>query len=94
MDAFFTRRRLFSFVIIGILFVIGCTRISSTELGGGLIPAVDGVNTFDTVFNVTTDSYDDKDTIRLYKSDNHVLGVINNDPIFGKLPLIYARGKR
>ena len=55
MDAFFTRRRLFSFVIVGILFVVGCTRISSTELGGGLIPAVDGVNTFDTVFNVTTD---------------------------------------
>lgn len=84
MDAFFTRRRLFSFVIIGVVFVLGCTRISSTELGGGLIPAVDGVNTFDTVFNVNTDTYDDRDTIRIYKSDTHVLGVINNDPLFGK----------
>jgi hypothetical protein len=84
MDAFFTRRRLFSLVIVGFLFILGCTRISTTELGGGLIPIVDGVNTFDTLFNVNTDTYEDKDSIRIYKSDNHVVGVINNDPLFGK----------
>jgi hypothetical protein len=33
---------------------------------------------------VITDTYDDQDTIRVYKSDTHALGVINNDPIFGK----------
>jgi hypothetical protein len=84
MDAFFKRRGLYFLSFILFIFFLGCTRINSTDIGSGLIPAADGVTTLDTVFNVITDTYDDQDTIRVYKSDNHSLGVITNDPIFGK----------
>jgi hypothetical protein len=61
----------------------GCTRITTTDVGSGLIPPVDGITTLDTTFSVITDSYEDLDTIRVYKSDTHVLGAITNDPLFG-----------
>ena len=84
MDSFFTMRRILLLAVVMLVFSQSCTRISSTDIGSGLIPAVDGVNTFDTTFSVITDSYDDLDTVRVYKSDNHVLGAITNDPLFGK----------
>jgi len=49
-----------------------------------LIPAVDGVTTLDTLLDVVTDNFDELDTIRVYKTDNHVVGAITNDPLFGK----------
>lgn len=61
-----------------------CTRITNTEIGSGLIPAVDGVNTFDTTMQVITDSFDETDTTRIYKQDIHTLGTIFNDPMFGR----------
>jgi hypothetical protein len=70
-----------------VFWVIGnsaCTRITSTELGAGLIPGVDGVNTLDTTLDVITDNFIDPDTARIYKTDNHVLGAITNDPLFGR----------
>lgn len=65
-----------------------CKRINeATELGGGLIPPVDGINTFDTLINVQT--FNDTfgmvtDSQRLDKNQEFFLGVINNDPFFGK----------
>ena len=84
MDSFFTMRKLLvcSFAIA--LIFSGCTRITTTDVGSGLIPPVDGITTLDTTFSVITDSYDDLDTIRVYKSDTHVMGAITNDPLFGK----------
>jgi len=84
MDSFFTMRRILVLALVMLVFSQSCTRVSSTDIGSGLIPAVDGVNTFDTTFSVITDSYEDLDTVRVYKSDNHVLGAITNDPLFGK----------
>ncbi|MES2005058.1 MAG: DUF4270 family protein [Bacteroidota bacterium] len=84
MHSFFTLRRIFISGVILMAFVTGCTRISSTDLGGGLIPAIDGVITKDTILDVITDSFDDLDSARIYRSDNHLLGNITNDPIFGK----------
>ncbi len=63
--------------------IVACTRISSTELGGELIPTIDGVNTFDTTLELITDSFEESDTTRIYKTDAHVLGILSNDPIFG-----------
>jgi hypothetical protein len=73
-------------ILILVFFVtaISCTRITSTELGAGLIPSVDGVNTFDTTMEVITDSFDETDSTRIYKQDLHVLGAITNDPLFGR----------
>ena len=60
-----------------------CTKITNTAIGSGLIPPVDGVNTKDTVVDVVTKNQS-FDTVAVGFSDNHVLGYISNDPVFGK----------
>jgi hypothetical protein len=72
---------------VAILFS-ACRRINeATELGGGLIPPVDGINTFDTLLNVQ--AFNDTfglatDSQYLSKNEEYFLGRINNDPFFGK----------
>jgi hypothetical protein len=84
MHSFFTLRRIFISAIVLIAFFSGCTRISSTDIGAGLIPPIDGVITKDTLLDVVTDSFDDLDSARLYSADNHLVGAITTDPLFGK----------
>lgn len=72
------------FSIVLLTTIASCTRITSTDIGAGLIPAVDGVNTFDTIVTVETNTFLDTDTARIYRYDNQVLGAITNDPLFGK----------
>lgn len=84
MHSFFTLRKTLFVCVLFLISAVGCTRLTSTELGGGLIPPIDGVITKDTILDVLTDTYDDPDTLRIYKGDNHLVGVINNDPLFGK----------
>jgi Domain of unknown function (DUF4270) len=81
----------FSFIaiitMVAILFS-GCKKLNeSTDLGGGLIPPVDNINTFDTSISVLT--YNDTlkfmyDSARLGTADEFFLGKINSDPFFGK----------
>ena len=81
----------FSFIAIvasvAILFS-ACRRINeATELGGGLIPPVDGINTFDT--SISLQCFNDtfglaNDSQYLSKNEEFYLGRINNDPFFGK----------
>ncbi len=65
-----------------------CRKINdATELGGDLIPPVDNITTFDTLIDVQ--AYNDtfglvNDSQRLSRSDEHFLGLINNDVLFGK----------
>ena len=63
-----------------------CTKIESTTIGSGLIPSVDGVNTLDTTFEVVTNSYINPaaDSAKVNRYDDQIIGVINNDPLFGK----------
>jgi len=70
------------FAFIGIVLVASCTRISTTEIGTGLIPPVDGVNTFDTVIEVSTENFV-SDSMRVSVDMEHALGYITNDPLFG-----------
>jgi hypothetical protein len=84
MHSFFTLRRIFIFCIGFTAFFSACTRISSTDVGAGLIPPIDGVITKDTLIDLVTDTFDDPDSVRVFKSDDHILGAITNDPIFGK----------
>ena len=69
------------FLLVGSLF-FSCTKITTTDIGSGLIPPVDGVITKDTVLDVVSKntSYD---TVAVGISDNHVLGYVD-DAIFGK----------
>ena len=75
-----------------------CTKIDTTNLGGGLIPAVDNVNTFDTIINIVANNFDSiqypKGCATIYPTDDHVLGYIGNDPYFGTtLATIYTELK-
>ncbi|HEX8334493.1 MAG TPA: DUF4270 family protein, partial [Segetibacter sp.] len=65
-------------------FLYSCTKIQSTDIGTGLIPTIDGVITKDTSLVVITTTREDSSLTRVYKSDDHVIGVINNDPLFGR----------
>jgi len=71
-----------------------CKKINeATELGGDLIPPVDNITTFDTT--LTVQAFQDlftldgaggtlPDSIRSLSTDVQYLGLINNDPLFGK----------
>jgi hypothetical protein len=75
------------FSIAFISFFSSCKKINEgTTLGGGLIPAVDNITTFDTTLEV--EAYNDlftltNDSVRLTGSEIHYLGNITNDPLFG-----------
>ena len=73
----------FSFFLLLTLVFSACTRISTSELGLGLLPSLDGVVTKDTTFDVETQTIDYPDSLRIYGNDEHVLGSITNDPMFG-----------
>lgn len=76
--------------IIAILAIAfsSCKKINeSTELGGGLIPPVDNINTFDT--SLTVQAFQNifgtgNDSQYVAKNDEYFLGKINSDPLFGK----------
>ncbi len=76
-------------LIIGILIsLISCRKINeATTLGGGLIPIVDNIYTFDTTLEVQAfnDTFSIATDTTLYdNSFIHFLGQINSDPFFGK----------
>jgi hypothetical protein len=68
--------------IISIL--ISCTKIENTEIGAGLIPPVDNINTFDISLNTVTENLLDTGAVFPFRTDNLALGRISNDPLFGK----------
>ncbi len=71
-----------------LLLIISCSRINeSTNLGAGVIPAIDGITTFDTT--LTVEAYNDiftgmTDSGFVSINDDHILGNISNDPLFGR----------
>lgn len=61
-----------------------CKKINeATELGGGLIPPIDNINTFETFLDIETDNLLFSDTTKVYFNDDLVVGYIGNDPEFG-----------
>lgn len=78
-------RKFFLIASAIIFYIVGCTKIESTTIGSGLIPPVDGVNTFDTVLDVYTNTFLDSLGFgaKIYRGDDHIIGIINNDNVFG-----------
>lgn len=71
------------FCIVTILTVEqSCQKIDTTTLGVGLIPAVDDVNTLDTILDIITNNYLLPDSTAISRGENHALGILN-DPEFG-----------
>lgn len=70
-------------ITIILAFEQSCQKIDTTTLGLGLIPAVDNINTFDTILEVSTNNYFSPDSTAISRNDNHALGILE-DPEFGK----------
>ncbi len=65
------------------LFTWNCTKLDTTDIGSDLLPAVDNVHTFDTILNIITTQNLFNDTTIIERGDDHALGSITNDPLFG-----------
>ena len=75
----------FSAIITSVAILFSaCKKLNeSTELGGGLIPPIDNINTFETYLDVITDNKVFDDTTKVYFNDGMAIGHISNDPEFG-----------
>lgn len=76
-------------LVLGLLITIvfaftKCTKITPTDIGTNLLPAIDNVHTFDTTLRVYTTNYLFDDSTRAPYSQNHALGLIEDDPEFGR----------
>lgn len=65
-----------------ILSFLACTKIVSTDIGGDLLPPIDGVNTKEMFLDVSSKNWQDT-VVRVGISINNALGYVN-DPLFGK----------
>src|SRR5438874_11944841 len=65
------------------VFFLACTKIDTTSLGSGLIPAVDNVHTFEMTLTLNTDNILFNDSTKMLSSDDLPLGY-TNDPEFGQ----------
>jgi hypothetical protein len=72
------------FFFISILFIWGCTKLDTTNLGGDLVPEVDNVNTFADTLDIITGSGIFDDSTKLSLTEEFALGKITNDPLMGK----------
>ena len=75
------------FPVLVLAFWIGyssCKKIDTTDVGIDLIPTVDNITTFDTVLDVITNNELSYDSARVIREEDHALGLIQNDPDFGK----------
>lgn len=71
-----------SSVITIVVLIESCTKIRTTELGGGLIPAVDNVTVFDTTLELITTAFELPDSTRQGRDADHLFGILE-DPFFG-----------
>ena len=75
--------RNFFIATFSILLFSACTKISTTDIGLGLLPPLDYFNTKDTSLDVITTTVDYPDSLRIYGTDHHVVGTISDDALFG-----------
>jgi hypothetical protein len=80
--AFINIVRRLTYIIISSTLLFACTRIGTSELGLDFL-GQDAINTKDTILNVETETVVMEDSLRVYPTDEQVIGNITNDPIFG-----------
>jgi hypothetical protein len=82
------QRRILSFITISIVlfssFNWSCSKLDTTNIGSDQLPAVDNVHTFDTTLTVNTTQVLYNDTSVVGKTSDMPVGIITNDPLFGK----------
>ena len=80
--AFINIVRRLTFITISSTLLFACTRIGTSELGLDFL-SQDAISTKDTVLDVETETIVMEDSLRIYPTDEHMLGNITNDPLFG-----------
>jgi len=77
------------------LFIASCSKLDTTDIGSDLLPAVDNVNTFDTLLAINSAMGPlVPDSSVIAATDDHVLGKITSDPLFGTTDAgVYAQFK-
>ncbi|MFM2440095.1 MAG: hypothetical protein RLZ16_1094 [Bacteroidota bacterium] len=80
--ASFNIGRKFPILLLSILSLSACTRISTSELGLDFV-SMDSFNTKDTILVVETETVDRPDSLRIYGGDVHILGNLTDDALFG-----------
>src|SRR4051812_4195877 len=70
------------FLLLLVFFFSACTKIVTTDIGTGLIPPVDSVNTKEMYLDIVSKNIADTIT-RVGTGDDHSLGYVN-DPLFGQ----------
>jgi Domain of unknown function (DUF4270) len=71
-------------VAVLVLIIASCKKINeATELGAGLIPPVDNINTFEAFLDIETDNQLFNDSTKVLYNDLLALGNISSDPEFG-----------
>lgn len=73
---------LLTILVLTIVFITACTKIITTDIGGDLIPPIDGVNTKEMFLAVNSKNIKDT-TVRVGIITPNALGFVN-DPLFGK----------
>jgi Domain of unknown function (DUF4270) len=90
-------KRFLSAIVILLTFFAansGCSKLDTTDIGSDLIPAVDNVNTFETILSINATQGIFNDSSIVTNTEDHVLGRIGNDPVFGTTTAnIYAQFK-
>lgn len=71
-------------LILSSLINWGCSKLDTTDVGSDLIPAVDNVHTFADTLDVITSQGVFNDTTLVSRTEDHVLGKITGDPMFGQ----------
>ena len=83
----FVTKRFLPIILTAFVFLsfinFSCTKLDTTTLGSDLIPAVDNINTFSDTFAIKTTQGIFDDSFKIFRTENNVLGLINNDPVFG-----------
>jgi Domain of unknown function (DUF4270) len=92
------QKRILSIATVALLFSIifvGCSKLDTTDIGGDLLPAVDNINTFEEILTInTSQGVFTTDSTQVNRTEDHVLGKISNDPLFGTTTAsIYAQFK-
>lgn len=81
-------RRFPALLVTGLFFstvsIWSCSKLDTTTIGSDLLPAVDNVHTFDTLLTVITTQGTFNDTTIVDRAFDQALGVISNDPLFGR----------
>jgi Domain of unknown function (DUF4270) len=75
---------IFALFLIITIFFAACTKIDTTNVGDGLIPVVDNVNTKEMFLDVAANTFLYPDSTVLGRTEQLALGTITNDPLVGK----------